>query len=131
VIFHSLARSDRSCVVIRLCSSEVALLSADTGSLSLISALIATSQRFPSPELIESVADALTAMSSFPDLHERLVLEGGALSFLAPLCVEGVGIERQEASLGTSASLACTLFSRHSIVCCRRASLVVLMLRFN
>jgi hypothetical protein len=131
VIFHSLARSDRSCVVIRLCSSEVALLSADTGSLSLISALIATSQRFPSPELIESVADALTAMSSFPDLHERLVLEGGALSFLAPLCVEGVGIERQEASLGTSASLACALFSRHSIVCCRRASLVVLMLRFN
>ena len=90
--------------MIRLYSSEVALLSAGPGSLSLISALIATSQRFPSPELIQSVADALTAMSSFPDLHQRLVLEGGALSFLAPLCVEGVGIERQEASLGISAS---------------------------
>ncbi len=75
--------------------------------------LIATSQCFPSPELIESVAGALTATSSFPDLHERLVLEGGALSFLAPLCVKGVGIERQEASLGTSTSIACTLFSRH------------------
>lgn len=67
--------------------------------------LIAASQCFPSPELIESVADTLTAMSSYPDLHERLALEGGALSFLAPLCVEGVGIERQEASLGALALL--------------------------
>jgi hypothetical protein len=98
--------SDRSCVVIRLISSEVALKSADTGALSLIRALIAISQRHPSPDLIESVADALTAMSSFPDLHERLALECGALSFLAPLCVESVGIQRQEASLGTSASFA-------------------------
>jgi hypothetical protein len=70
------------------------------GAFSLVRAFVAISKHNPSPDHIESIAAAVAAMSSFPDLHCGLVLESDALSFLAPLCVEDVGIQRQEASIG-------------------------------
>jgi hypothetical protein len=81
-------------------SPQVAVSSANAGALSLVRALGSLSQTISSPELSESVAEAIAAMARFPDLHQGLILEGAALSFLAPLCVEDVGIQRQEASLG-------------------------------
>jgi hypothetical protein len=69
-------------------------------SLPLVRELVALPQRSTSMELIESVADAIAAMSYFPQLHRPLVLESGVLSFLAPLCAQDDGSPRQEAALG-------------------------------
>lgn len=87
-------------ILIHLHSSQVAVSLAQTGALSLVRALGSLSQTMSSLELSESVAEAIAAMSRFPDLHQRLILECAALSCLAPLCVEDVGMQRQEASLG-------------------------------
>jgi hypothetical protein len=82
------------------CSSEVAVSLSQSGALPLVRALVAITQRNASQVLIEAVAAAVAAMARFPHLHQGLIMEGEALSFLAPLCVEDVGVQRQEASLG-------------------------------
>ncbi len=79
-------------------SSDVAL--SQSGALSLVRAFVAICQKHSSPELTESVTEAVAAMSRFPALHQGLIMEGDALSLLAPLCLEDFGIQRQEASLG-------------------------------
>ena len=86
--------------LIHSCSPQVAVSLAQGGALSLVRAIGSLSQTFSSPELIESITEAVAAMSRFPDLQQGLIVEGGALSCLAPLCVEDVGTQRQEASLG-------------------------------
>lgn len=90
-------------------SSDVAL--SQSGALSLVRAFVAICQKHSSPELTESVAEAVAAMSRFPALHQGLIMEGDALSLLAPLCLEDFGIQRQEASLGMcgfSTQVCCT-----------------------
>jgi hypothetical protein len=86
--------------LISFCSSEVAVSLSESGAFPLVRALVAITQRNASQVFIEAVAAAVAAMARFPDLHLGLILEGEALSFLAPLCVEDVGVQRQEASLG-------------------------------
>ncbi len=100
-MFGPLLLEEFARVVIRLRSTQVAVSSAEAGAISLLRVLGSLSRTTSSLELSESVAEAIAAMARFPDLHQGLILQGEVLSCLAPLCVEDVGIQRQEASLGT------------------------------
>ena len=110
-------------------SSDVAL--SQSGALSLVCAFVAICQKHSSPELTESVTEAVAAMSRFPALHQGLIMEGDALSLLAPLCLEDFGIQRQEASLGVRVFSTQFLLQCCSIVRCRNTCSAVFVLRFN
>ena len=112
----------------RSSSPDIATSVAQGGALSLIEALVADrqQQQHASPELIESIADAIAAISCYPDLRQVLIIECGVLSFLAPLCVDDVGVQQQEAALGAAAALCgCVATHTHAMQahwrCCAQA----------